>query len=586
MSRGRMIDRLHRSEKANRRIILLFSILFLLLLLWIARYWHFKEFGLYEDDLTIIPKVMDMNGSQYLNLLVEHLSMLYPHGRPLSNSFEYTFTFLGGGKDFIDLYLMGFTIVSINVCLFYWLLRRLFNHSFALIGGIAFVLFSADTTQAFLTHSHQIHPSLMFLLLGLHSYLSGRRVLTYILSVLILLTYETPFFMLLVAPLLKLQWDKKLLKEFSINAAILVLIISGMYVFRSQVGDFRSVEPSFHNLIVTPILHMIEGPAVALGTYFYRPIQALMNMRLEIIAAILVGFLLIYIVVDRTAPEGWEGVRRLVSSIRMKGLPSIRNLLTKKSLPYEIPDDLQKLFKLLVIGVALLILAYPLTFTIRAYAISGRDTRVHIAAVIGAATIWACIGWLFLALAECFGRRRIGVTLFSGLFAFLVGYGFVIQKDYIDAWKYQQEFWTELTQITSDAGENTVILVDPRGLKEVRQIGANTWNLPRVLDQIFVFPSDWENPPRVYRLVPDWQERIVDPQGLFLVNAATVLSPAPLYRVVPSTDVIFIESSSGHLQRREGPLVLSGTSYDLHQASLPSKTYEENILYKFLIEDN
>jgi hypothetical protein len=580
-----MVDRLHLSEKANRRIKSLFSILFLLLLLWIARYWHFKEFGLYEDDLTIIPKVMGMNGSQYLNLLVDHLSMLYPHGRPLSNSFEYTFTFLGGGKDFIDLYLMGFTIVSINVCLFYWLLRRLFNHSFALIGGIAFVLFSADTTQAFLTHSHQIHPSLMFLLLGLHSYLSGRRVLTYIFSVLILLTYETPFFMLLVAPLLKLQWDKKLLKEFSINAAILVLIIGGMYVFRSQVGDFRSVEPSFHNLIVTPILHMIEGPAVALGTYFYRPVQALMNIRLEIIVAVIVGFLLIYAVVDRTAPEGWEGVQGLVSSIRTEGFPSFKYLLTKRRLPYDLPEDIQKFLKLLVIGAALLVLAYPLTFTIRAYAISGRDTRVHIAAVIGAAMIWACVGWLLLALAESFGKRRIAAILFSVIFAFLVGYGFVIQKDYIDAWKYQQEFWTELTQITSDADEGTVILVDPVGLKDVRQIGANTWNLPRVLDQIYVFPSEWENPPRVYRLIPGWQERIVDAQGQFIVNAATVLSPAPLYRVVPSTDVIFIETSSGHLQRGEEPLVLSDTSYDLYHGSSPSRSYEENILYEFLIGD-
>ncbi|MEJ2551865.1 MAG: hypothetical protein P8Z34_14415 [Anaerolineales bacterium] len=580
-----MVDRLHLSEKANRRIKSLFSILFLLLLLWIARYWHFKEFGLYEDDLTIIPKVMGMNGSQYLNLLVDHLSMLYPHGRPLSNSFEYTFTFLGGGNDFIDLYLMGFAIVSINVCLFYWLLKRLFNHSFALIGGIAFVLFSADTTQAFLTHSHQIHPSLMFLLLGLHSYLSGRRTLMYIFGVLILLTYETPFFMLLVAPLFKMQWDKKLLKEFSINAAILVLIIGGMYVFRSQVGDFRSIEPSFQNLVVTPILHMIEGPAVALGTYFYRPVQALMNIRLEIIVAVIVGFLLIYAVVDRTAPEGWEGVQGLVSSIRTEGFPSFKYLLTKRRLPYDLPEDIQKFLKLLVIGAALLVLAYPLTFTIRAYAISGRDTRVHIAAVIGAAMIWACVGWLLLALAESFGKRRIAAILFSVIFAFLVGYGFVIQKDYIDAWKYQQEFWTELTQITSDADEGTVILVDPVGLKDVRQIGANTWNLPRVLDQIYVFPSEWENPPRVYRLIPGWQERIVDAQGQFIVNAATVLSPAPLYRVVPSTDVIFIETSSGHLQRGEEPLVLSDTSYDLYHGSSPSRSYEENILYEFLIGD-
>ncbi len=581
-----MVNRLHLSEKANRRIVALFSILFLLLLLWIARYWNFKKFGLYEDDLTIIPKVMGMNGSQYFNLLVEHLSMLYPHGRPLSNSFEYTFTFLGGGKDFIDLYLMGFAIVSINICLFYWLLKRLFNQSFALIGGIAFVLFSADTTQAFLTHSHQIHPSLMFLMLGFHSYLSGKRILMYIFSVLVLLTYETPFFMFLVAPLLKMQWDKKLLKEFSINAAILVLIIGGMYVFRSQVGDFRSVETSFQNLVVTPILHMIEGPAVALGTYFYRPVQAVFNMNLEIIVAIIVGFILIFMVVDRTAPEGWKGVQSLISSIRKKGFPSLRYLLGERRFPYELPGDLQKLAKLFLIGAALLVLAYPLTFTIRAYAISGRDTRVHIAAVIGAAMVWACIGWLLLALAESFGRRRIVVTLFSVLFAFLVGYGFVIQKDYIDAWKYQQEFWTELTQLTPDAGDGTVILIEPTGLRDMRQIGANTWNLPRVLDQIFIYPSEWENPPRVYRLIPDWQERIVNAEGQFVVNAATVLSPAPLYRVVPSTDVIFIETSSGHLQRKQGLLVLSGSSYDLYPASSPSETYEENILYNFLIESN
>ena len=47
----------------------------------------------------------------------------------------------------------------------------------------------------------------------------------------------------------------------------------------------------------------------------------------------------------------------------------------------------------------MLILAYPLTFTVRAYAISGRDTRVHLGAVLGAALLWASIWYAALVLS-------------------------------------------------------------------------------------------------------------------------------------------------------------------------------------------
>ncbi len=507
--------------------------IFLAAILWVARYWHFMEFGLYEDDLTVIPKVMGMSGSQYLNLLVSHISILHPHGRPLSNSFIYTFTFLGSGESFSDLYLFGFLIVSLNMLLFYGLLRRFFDDSFAIIGGVAYALFSADTTQAFLTHSYAIHPSLMFLLLALHSYLSGKRFLTYVLGVLILFTYEAPFFMLIAAPLLSLRWDKKLLRELLVHTFILIVIIGGIYAFRTSVGDFRSVDPTIQNLVITPLLHMVEGPVVALGTYFYRPVQAILAMNVEVFTAIVVTFILFSLVLYRFLPARWEEVRGLIDSIRKSGLPSLKDMVKKKSFPFVVPSEVEKILKLVVLGSFLLVLAYPLTFTVRAYAISGRDTRVHFAAVVGAAMLWACVGWLVLAIGESLGRRRIVVTLLAGLFALLVGYGFVIQKDYIDAWDYQQEFWSELTQLISDADEGTVILVEPTSLKYTRQIGSNTWNLPRILDQIFIYPSEWEHPPRVYRLIPEWQDTIVRGEGQFAVNEATTIAPAPLYRVVP-----------------------------------------------------
>ncbi len=558
-------------------------LLFLAAILWVARYWHFTEFGLYEDDLTLIPKLMEMSGSQYLSLLIEHLSILYPHGRPLHNSFIYTFAFLGTGDGLRDLYLFGFVITAINIFLFYALLKRLFDHSFALVGGIAFALFSADTTQAFLTASFGIHPSMTFLLLALHSYLSSRRLLAYILGVLILFTYEAPYLVLLAAPLLSMRWDKKLIREALINAVILFVLILGVYEFRSAVGEFRGVGLTVPKIITTSIVHMIQGSIVAMGTYLYRPVQALSAIDIEIFTASVGAFILFNIVLSRSLPERWEGIRDFLNSLRQLGLSSIPNILRTRDLPLRIPHELDRLLKLAVAGGFMLVLAYPLTFTVRAYAISGRETRGHFAAVVGAAMLWACVGWMLLAIGESYRRRQIVVALLSGLFALLVGFGFIIQRDYVDAWKYQQEFWTELTQLIPDVEEGTVVLVEHVGLKSTLQIGANTWNLPRVLDQIYTFPSEWENPPRVYRLLYKWRRNIVGEDGLFVLDQTTTMAPTPFYRNVPSTDVIFIETATGDLKRRTEPLELDGELYTLYPNSTIVHQFEKNFLYDYFI---
>ena len=578
-----MWEKLIRSGKLRvwtKTIMILF---FLALLLWIARYWHFKDFGLYEDDLTVIPNVMGMTSSQYFDLLIDHLGMLHPHGRPLSNSFIYTFTFLGNGKSFNDLYLFGFGIETLNLVLFYYLLKRLFDEKFAVIGGISFVLFSADTTQAYLTHAYALHPTLLFLLLAFHSYLSGKRWLLYIFGVLILFTYEASYFILLAAPLLSLRWDKKLLKELGINTVLLFLIIAGVYVFRSSVGDFRSIDLTVNNLLITPVLHMIEGPIVAMGTYLYRPLQAIRAINSEVGIAILGSFIVFVLVLTRIFSGESDNSNEFIDSIRRNKFSALRESIKNRRYPSQFPTHLKRLVKLTIIGIIFIVLAYPLTFTVRAYAISGRDTRVHFAAVVGAAILCTCLSKLLFSISEYYKHRRIMIVSMSLLFAFLMGYGFVIQRDYINAWDYQQEFWREIVRITSDADEGTVILVEPTGLKYTRQIDANTWNLPRVLDQIYKYPSDWEDPPRVYRLVPGWQDHILGESGQFIVNASTTIAPAVLYREIPSTDVIFIETYSGRLSRRTEPLVLFGKSYELYKTPAHVVMYDENVLYDFLV---
>jgi len=124
----------------------------LLATVWITDFLHFREFGLYEDDFTFIPQAISMDLAELAQFIGNYLVHLYGHGRPLSDSLISLFSFLGWRIAGLNgIYLFGYLIVALNALLFYSVLRRLGSKFFALIGGLAFALFPADTTQPFLT---------------------------------------------------------------------------------------------------------------------------------------------------------------------------------------------------------------------------------------------------------------------------------------------------------------------------------------------------------------------------------------------------------------------------------------------------
>ena len=210
----------------------------------------------------------------------------------------------------------------------------------------------------------------------------------------------------------------------------------------------------------------------------------------------------------------------------------------------------------------MLILAYPLTFTVRAYAISGRDTRVHSAGALGAAVLVASVAMFLIYLTNGSRWRRLANILISLELACMAGYGFVIQRDYVLAWQYQREFWTELVPLIPDAGEGTLILVDPAALHDTRQIGANYWNLPRVLDQIYTFPVEMNPVPTVHRLEKGWQGTLVAAAGRFQINGTTVYSVPGYYGEYDPGNIILIQSENGRLVRRQ-TVTLDGKVYTL-----------------------
>jgi hypothetical protein len=235
----------------------------------------------------------------------------------------------------------------------------------------------------------------------------------------------------------------------------------------------------------------------------------------------------------------------------------------------------------------MLVMAYPLTFTVRAYAISGRDTRVHAAGVVGAAILVGSLMLIALWVSAAAGRRRLVSLLLAVWLGLLLGYGFVIQRDYRLAWAYQREFWSSLVRQIPDVSEGDSILVDPNGLRDTRQIGANYWNLPVVLGQIYNFPRDWHDPVWVYRLTESWQDEIVGEDGKLVLDAATVFAPPDTFRTVDPSSAILIETDGGRLSRRYQPMELDETQVTFkHTLDQGEPAFSHGFLYRYLIDQS
>jgi hypothetical protein len=509
---------------------------------WVARYWHSHSFLLYEDDWMIVPQAIAFDTPETLRFIGDYITQMRGHARPLSDSLIYLFSHLAGRPgDVWGIYLTGYGIELLNIGLFYALLRRIAAHrgfsgqAFALLGGLGYCLFAADTSQAYVTHSLGLHPSITLLLISFHLYLSKYRWNAYLPAALILFSYETPFLPFLAAPLLLPTWDKRWIKSTLLHALAVIGMLVTVFVFRSAIGEGRVGGLGWTAMLLTPVLHTLQGPWVSLGSYFLRPVQALLSGQPEAYIAAILSFSLFAIIFLRFQPSS--------------SLPARRTWL-----------------QLILAALALIALAYPLTFTVRAYAISGRDTRVHAAAVVGVGLLWACLGqWAFASMRQAAWRKLAALGL-SVLFALLVGYGFVIQADYVRAAHLQRIFWADLLPLIGDmqVQENMVVLIEPSGLEDTLQIGANTWILPRLLERIYTFPPEWNHPPRVYRLMPGWEAQLAGPDGLLRVNGATAITAWTESFTVPSDHVIWIDTAGGTLQCRSEPLTFDGQEYPLY----------------------
>lgn len=546
----------------NNKSLKITTFLTIALITWIAHFWYFNHLGLYEDDYAFIGNILTMDFSRFVDS-VKNMNLAFFQGRVVGFNILFFSAYFAGKLGGLPLiYISAYLLALTNNILFYLFLQRLWNQPiFVLTGTLAFTLFPADNTRAFLTHIH-ILPAITFLLLAFLSYLNDKKIWSYLLITASFLSYETCFLLFITAPFLTKKPQSEIFKELIKHLFILGTIFLVVLILRKLTGDGRVGDLDIATAISTPIRQIITGPFVCLGTFVYRPWQTLHNLRGELLIFVPLSLLMLL----------WL----FLQNSRFSGLDSGENWPIIKQLS--------------LLGISLLFLAYPLTFTVPATLISGRDSRVHAAAVVGASILGGILGYLIVYLANSYRQKNLAALLLATYFSLLIGFGIIVQQQNKLSWKYQQAFWADVIQLAPDLSDGQVILVDAPSLPWGSQLYPFAWSMPSVVGQLYQFPWQWKNVPKLYKLNPDWQLKIAANGEIALNNDNGLLFfyyPWEPARQVKTSEIILLQEKDGKLVRTTTPIVAGAKKFSFKPLTNSTiDSFDKGYLYDYLIAPN
>ena len=538
------------------------DILLLLAATWTCHFLQASHFGLYEDDWYRVPLVADLSLPHLWNLLRGFFAMNVGQGRPLHDVFIYLLSYLGwhlGGLAAI--YWLAYGILALNVTLLYALLRRISGHRFlALSGSLAFIVFPADTTRQFLTHAFGVQPSLTFLLAACHAYLARWRVLSYVLALGCLMSYETFFPLFLAMPLVNTKWDRRTMIGAAKHGLIMGTAILAFFLLRKLAGEPRVAGLDVEAILIQSFWAMVLGPFVSMAQYFRTPIALLLNWRQNI------SFELAAVAIICGATFTWRFSQE-VRGIHPEDWAAYKVCQTKL-LHLEVPRVFFELGKVAIIGAIMLVLAYPLALTTSPTEITGRGTRVHAAASVGAALLFGTLSAACVFTARQYGRQRAAALSLATVLALLAAVAVSVQSEYSRSWSMQRDFWTQFVRLSPSARAGTIFLADSTA--DIARISAFAWSTAFVLERIYRFPEAWRSPeeaqeiyrqhnslppPRLIMLGEGYKARYCAGDDLF---AASEWMTRDLPGVVAQygssqPDVRFIRSAGNSLVKGESP---------------------------------
>jgi hypothetical protein len=416
---------------------------------------RYSEFGLYEDDFWSVANEMGKPVRELWGIALYHFQAWHT-GRPLNHLLPTALGRLGyplGGVQ--ALYAIGAVWLVLNAYLAFVVARRFLPLAPALVTGLAYILFPADSTKILLIHIAHVQGAMTFLLLGLVLWTreSRWRWASYPVAAISLLSYETAFLPFLCAPLLLLgsplkhqvrRWLEHILACGSLLAAFAAI--------RFKTGDSRAAEAagnlgeSIHRCLTSLYL----GPKTSGSSFIYSTITGYQHLS---VAILLIGIGLFGVIIvlacrpcaQEDAATG-ENPRPAHQAVWL-GLAA----LLAWSASY-----------------ALTLVNYPPTQTV------GRITSVHVAAGWPAALFVGALAFLVGTGGKWVVRSALSLAavVFLGLFS----YHQYLQAEYIGAWTEEKFFWSQIVEMAPDADYKSSIIVAGSPSPRISPvIGSNSW---------------------------------------------------------------------------------------------------------------
>jgi hypothetical protein len=581
------------------RIDLLAEYLLIVAVAFVANFLLFPRFGLYEDDYFFFGPLLDWSWSQWLHQLKAALT-LFDNGR-MNELAGYVLAYpayrLGGLH---AMYVVAFGLIAASSALFYKLLDLVSPRPLPLLGALAFALFPAHTNREHLNYALCVHPSVIFLLLACICFVTGLRkrggrrpaflLLSYLLIIGSLLTYENMFLPFLAVPLLAGKWDRTLLKRWSLHLLICALIIVGIFRFRQEIHETRTQEAvaDLRSLPRTVLL----GSAIGIGTsameYLERPREMLKahhhGIRITILSSVV---LLMAFFTWQIASRFWPLLASQAdaddSNDHRGAEPAITPAQIRKS-------ALRSAWKPLLAGVAMLLPAYMFSFThFPPDVVSGRLTAMHVGAEPGEAMIVGTLCFLVFHLLASVRLKYLAAWILAVYFSLLIAFGVFVQTGFARSWSDERDFWTQVVNQCPDLNDGTVVLFDGYELPNTDYILVNSWADSMILSELFEFPANFVQKPKFITLGsdPGWR-KLVEWKGRELewANAPGLYFGVRGGEALPEGNVIILRDVNGRIIRTEQPLEINGRLFQPKKSTAARADFPHAPLYHNLIRAN
>lgn len=214
-----------------------FSICVLILVVWFGNFSEFNRFTLYSDDWGYLGRAFthpySIEGWFYG-------IVPYADGRPIQYGLiDLTALAIKWTGSLAGAYVFLFMVTAISVLATWWALTYRFSNAVALMAATVFAISPLFSIRPFL-NGIASPVAILFLMVASVLYVSGWRVVSYLIAVLILLSYEMvfPLFALLPALLQPLRTRRDLYR--TIGHVVLCLVMIVVYaVLRDKYGNSR-----------------------------------------------------------------------------------------------------------------------------------------------------------------------------------------------------------------------------------------------------------------------------------------------------------------------------------------------------------